>query len=57
MHVDATNTNAGDTATLFSEVFDPSSEDGDCFAFWYHMRGSGNTPSDFKLGVSVSVNE
>eukprot|EP00057_Strongylocentrotus_purpuratus_P018001 XP_011672475.1 PREDICTED: MAM and LDL-receptor class A domain-containing protein 2-like [Strongylocentrotus purpuratus] len=42
MHVDATNTNAGDTATLFSEVFDPSSEDGDCFAFWYHMRGSGN---------------
>ncbi|XP_041460949.1 MAM and LDL-receptor class A domain-containing protein 1-like [Lytechinus variegatus] len=29
------------TPTLFSEVFDPSSEDGDCFAFWYHMNGTG----------------
>nr|XP_054757011.1 MAM and LDL-receptor class A domain-containing protein 1-like [Lytechinus pictus] len=29
----------GDTADLFSEVFDPVDEA--CFTFWYHIRGNG----------------
>ncbi|XP_071486324.1 MAM and LDL-receptor class A domain-containing protein 1-like [Diadema antillarum] len=30
---------AGDTADLYSEVFDPV--DAACFTFWYHIRGTG----------------
>ncbi|XP_072182121.1 MAM and LDL-receptor class A domain-containing protein 1-like [Diadema setosum] len=39
MNVDATGTNPGDRATLFSEVFDPADS---CFTFWYHMKGYGS---------------
>ena len=31
----------GDTADLYSEVFDPVDEA--CFTFWYHIRGTGKS--------------
>ena len=49
----------GDNARLYSKVFNETQANGECFIFYYHMRGSSigtlNVHLDFMNGTEILI--